>query len=675
MSDTELDTSDATLDPAKLDLVLAGLDLAAADAAELGDYLSYSTVLDMHLSNPTRYSRDEREQLLAHLLDTFQADDSLVFEVGWDLPALLLPYVDADFDFAAALRQMPGVYCVIKLFEVLANKGNAKELFLKGTELLSTLRAADSPGDEAERATLYDFKLYCVVELVASCMRRIRTTYPLRFLAMTVTALVNAAYANPPRVMKSVQFLLKRMYTFARAYQRPPLPEGHGLSPEELAKLRDDEDYLQRKLLTAFVSEGINLALRADTLGLAVDYFNHLQALVPAEKRHTNDFKMDLPVLDRLYELALLFDLDLSGAFARFVTSSEQLIDFASLADKPEDAAVTDLFEKTVVDFQKTFAHSLVDAEATDVKESLSGLLTLYTYSIGPQRRLERATLTVPQAVALSLRVILPGLVHPSFVNRGLHDVAVFWLWFAVHNVLQTPNGLELAIAAVPHAVLQLYLQALLFTIVSTSGYSFFRYVTLTLLTKVLSLAPEDVAYLFLKNSLLDCPYENVKAALVGVLKELLTQNRLALDELADLLKSVALDAPPLPKREAKPSTKYINLTKDRAADIFSVIDKTVQATFPDGELNVQTVPTLQAYLNLLFLLTRDPLVEKAEVAAVIESMLAHIELLQEKLKGDAARVNELNAVGLLSVTVDRLRERNEPTEVHKLVNAASTGS
>lgn len=657
MSDTDnlLDGSESTLENAPIEKILSGLELAAADAALLGDFLLYSTVLDIHLSNPQRYSNEDREQLLAHLLAVLSADDALVREIGWDLPALLLPYIDLDHAFVGPLRLAPCVYKVLKIFEVLAHKGNAKELFLKSTELLSTVRVADGGVDTDHAANFYDIKLYCIFELIDSCMRRIHTVYPSRFLGMTVTSFVNAVYINPPANVSTVLFFLKRCYGFARNYVRPPLPQNPGVLPAELAKISDDEDYLQRKLLTAFLTESVNLAMRTDQIGLAVDFFNYLQELTVADKRVTNNYKMDLPVMKRLFELAGLFDLDLSAIFTAFVASSEALVD--ACVTPSLDDTVAAIFEKTVVDFQKNMAYSLVDSEANNVKESLSGCLTLFAFSVGPERNLDKVSLSMKQAIAITLRLVLPGFVHPTFTNRGLQDVAVFWSWFTVHSLLKTPRKLELEIAAIPAPVLLTYLQALLFATVSTSNSLYFRYTTFTLLTKILSLAPEDVAYTFLKNSLLDCPFENAKAALVGVLKELLTKNRESPDDLPVL--EVSLDAPPLPSRQAKSPEKFIHLTPDRAGDILEAIDKHIGMTFPEQDseplLNVATLPTLQALLNLLILLKRDPLIA-AKVTSVVDLMLLEIALREEAWKGDDAKANELNAVGLLGVTVDRLK-------------------
>lgn len=65
---------------------------AAKLATQLQDYISYSTVLSIHMGNPTGYSEKDRAILLNTLLSVFENDDELIYNVGWDLPDLLIEY-------------------------------------------------------------------------------------------------------------------------------------------------------------------------------------------------------------------------------------------------------------------------------------------------------------------------------------------------------------------------------------------------------------------------------------------------------------------------------------------------------------------------------------------------------------------------------------------------------
>lgn len=662
--DNALDTSDATLEGVKFEKVLGSLQLAAQDAKETQDFLSYSTVLDIYLSDPSRYSNDEKEELLSHVLTILSDDDDLVHEIGWDLPSLLIPFIDSEYDMSGPIRLAPCVYKVLKLFEVLAHKGNAKELFLKSTELLNSIRVSDSPNEDTAQK-FYEVKLYCIFELIDSCLRRIHTLYPLRFLAMTVTSFINSVYLNPVETASDATFIWKRLYTFARNYTRPPAPETPDATPEELEKINRDEEYLQRKLLTGFLTETVNMVLKNEIVGFSVAYVNQLQSSAAGETKAIGDFLVN-PVFDRLFELALSFDLDLNLSFQDFVISTDKLLDIGNLGGKSDDEITGDLFEKLVVDYQKTFALSLVDSEANKVSNSLGGTLNFFTYSVVTRNQLDKKYITVLQAISIGLRLIVPGLVHPSFKNRGLHDIAVFWSWIAIQSALDL-KVIEVELAKFPSVVLRSYYQSLLFILISSSVDLFFRYVTLTLLTKYLSLSPENVAYDFFINCFRECPYENVKAALVGVFKELVTKDKVADDSLAETLESVTFNQssktapPPLPARDTPKKSKYLTLTDDRVAELFEIIRESVDSSFTNGEsgpvLNNASVATLVAYLNLLILLKRDLLVSSKDVGEVTDLVAKKCQAVEEKWKGDTSRANMLNAVGIINVAIDRLKD------------------
>lgn len=670
MSETEfdnaLDTSDATLEGAKFEKVLGSLQLAADDAKETGDFLSYSTVLDIYLSDPSRYTIEEREELLSHVLAILSEDSALVYEIGWDLPSLLIPFIDSDHDMTGPIRQLPCVYKVLKLFELLAHDGNHKELFLKCTELLNTIKVTDHVTNDPDVAhKYYDIKLYCIFELINSCLRNIHTLFPLRFLGMTVTSFINSIYLNAPKKLVEAEFIWKRLCTFARNYTRPPLPEKIEVSASELQKINDDEDYLQRKLLTGFLTEAINLVLRLEILGFSVIFFHHLLHSLPSQPRIIKDYELQMSVLDRLYELALSFDMDLQKAFNGFILSTDNLLIFQVDAGKLDDDITGELFEKLVVDYQNTFAHSLVDSKANEVTDSLGGSLNLYIYSIVSKDQFDKINVTIPQAVAIGLRLIVPGLVHSTFTNRGLHDVAILCSWIAILSA-HDKKSIEVELAKIPSVILRSYYQAILFVIITSASSLFFRYISLTLLTKYLSLSPESVAYDFLINCLKECPYENIKAALVGVLKELVTKDKLNDDVLADALSKVSISKdgsvpPPLPTRDVAKKTKYITLTPERVTELLRVIQDYVDVTFVSSEsgptLNQTTVCILQASLNLLILLKRELLVPREEVDKLTDLVLGKAKAVEKKWTGDSSQVALLNTLGILNVTIDRLKE------------------
>lgn len=662
MSDTEHELGlDATIEAQELEKIFEVFTQAAAEAKELGDFLSYSTILDMYLSEPERYRVEERDQILSHLLKILDLDHDLVYEIGWDLPALLLPFVESDYAFDGALRNAPCVFNVCKIFELLAHHGNSKELFLKSTELLSSLLENDAVTENTYfRHKFYDVKLYCIFELIDSCLRRIHTLYPSRFLAMTVASFINSLHGNPVADLGEADFRWKRVYSFARNYQRPPLPEKIEVSPQELEKINSDEDYLQRKLLTGFVTEAVNLVTKRTVVGFATDFLNYLQCVA---KNKESEHNVYLPVLDRLVELALSFDVDLTTNFKDFIEESNDLVDTQELEGEDDDEKHGHLFEKLVVSYQKTIVSSLISSEAKAVHDSAAGVLVLFTNSVGPNKDMKKVTVTINDAVSLTLRLVIPGMIHTTFFNRGFTDIAVFWSWYAIHQANLEKRNLSLELSKTPSLLLLAYLQALLFMLISNREYPNLRYVVLTLLTKVLAHAPEDTSYAFLIDSLNDCPYENLKTALVGVFKELVTKEKSDLCELTNTLQDSSISEskpdnsrpPPLPKRNSSRSTRFITLTDSRVKELQGVLQNAVDRTFvtEDGSTTIDrdSCGTLVALLSLQHVLQKPGLI-KDESSEVVSSLKGKLQKLEEAKSEDPTTAN---MAGILNISLERL--------------------
>ncbi|KAF3993271.1 hypothetical protein FT663_00545 [Candidozyma haemuli var. vulneris] len=662
MSDTEHDSvaSDTTIEAQELEKIFEVFETAAKEAKETGDFLSYSTILDMYLSEPERYRMEERDQILGHLRKTLDADHDLVYEIGWDLPALVLPFVESNYGFDGALRNAPCVYNVCKIFEVLAHHGNSKELFLKSTELLSSLRENDArTDDDLRRKKFYDVKLYCIFELVDSCLRRIHTLYPSRFLGMTVASFINSLHGNPVADIEEADFRWKRVYSFARNYQRPPLPEKIEVSAEELEKINNDEDYLQRKLLTGFVTEAVNLVTKRTVVGYATDFFNHLQCL---SRDPESEHQLELPVLDRLVELALSFDVDLTAHFREILDESNDLVDPSELVGQDDEEKHGHLFEKLVVSYQKSIVGSLVSSEAKAVHDSSAGILVLFTHAVGPTRNMSKVTVTISEAVALTLRLVVPGMIHTTFFNRGFTDVAVFWSWYAIHQASVDKRSLSLELSKIPSLILSAYFQALLFILISSRESPNLRFVVLTLLTKVLAHAPEETSYAFLIDSLNDCPYENLKTALVGVFKELVTKEKTDLCDLSRNLSETTITSseesskpkpPPLPKRNSSRSTRFITLTDKRIKELQDVIHKTIDRTFESEEgtttVNKESCSTLIALLSLQHVLQKSNLVQD-ETDGLVKTLKEKVSNLEKSEDPTSA-----NMAGILNISLERL--------------------
>ncbi|ODV78299.1 DUF1760-domain-containing protein [Suhomyces tanzawaensis NRRL Y-17324] len=685
---SESDVSESTIVTFLLATVMEALERGAIEAIQSKDYLTYSTLLDIYLGDPTRFTIPEREELLGHLLTILNNHKELTYEIGWDLPSLLIAYVKSDFTFNGPLRDAPCVVKILKCFEVLAHYGNPKELFLKCCEVMASLQIQDENDDAEEVESeevdtdstesgqyhtnsreeidekFFDIKLYCIFELIDSCLKKIKTVYPSRFLSMTITSFINLVYAN--RDSRDLEFMTKRAYSFTKNYSSPGFPENHGFSDEELAKIKDDEDYLQRKLLTGFVSHVYYITTANYLTGYTHEYLNYIAGpgaqdrpgIIGSLGEHTH---LDSRICDRMVGLAESLDIPLSDNFKKFVTDSHALLDSFDYT-KDEDELSGEIFEKAVINFQQTLGGSIVDSDGKSINDSLQGFLLFYTHLVVTKKDFE-VSVTFKDALVLTLRLLIPAMVNERFSTRAMKDLCLYWMWHALHLLQVDSKKIELEVASIPKVLLTIYCHLLLF--ICQDRY--LRYIGLTTLTKVLTFVPEDISYEFFKDSLHSVPFESNKALLVGVLKELLTKERNQnVDELELKLSKVSLEepgkeAPSLPARNTTPRSKYLNLTEVRFDDILELIQKSNEETFVKQDevtvIDPSKLSTLLAYLNLIVVLKSFPVVVKGRdgLDKTLSEVKANIEEIKKKHNPEKNNSLELNAAGMLELTLDRI--------------------
>ncbi|KAF6069580.1 hypothetical protein FOB64_003221 [Candida albicans] len=614
MSETDhSETSESTIEPFQFEKVMENLESGAQDALQSKDFLSYSTLLDIYLNDPTKYSNEEKEQLLGHILTILSENKQLTYEIGWDLPQLLILYVDSDYEFNGPIRDSPGVYKILKIFENLAINGNHKELFLKSCELLNDLELSQDEDIELlKRENFFEIKLYCVFELIDACLKKIHTLYPSRFLAMTVSSFNNLMFKLTKQhgSLGNYHFVMKRVYSFCRNYISPPLPTNAKEMPqEELDKIVKDEEYLQRRLLTGFLTQVIYLANINGTEGYSIEHFSWLQQQSKSKIKFV--FERDGAFCDRFVELASSFDIDLLKCFQGFITDSHKLligIDYKN-KNKSEDEIIELLFERVVVDYQKNVLTSIVDSDAKAIKDSI---------------------------------------------------IVVFWVWFALYQqqIINSKN-LQLEISYIPKVLLTTFFQCLLFIVIKSEGKPNFKYMLLTLLTKLLTLSP-DTGYEFIKDSLNNCPYESVYPSLIGVYKQLLLNekwdvNSIELEKL-NISSSSSNTPPKLPPRNGI-KRKHFSLTNESLNDLVDLINNSSKNAFVEdnSKIDPSKLSTIAAYLNLLVAIKKDPVI--VENKEKLTTLISSIENKIKSVKKSSQNQFELNAAGMLEITIERFNE------------------
>lgn len=649
--------SESTIEELEVDGVIGILEQAAEDAVELKDWLLYSTVLDYYLSDREKYTTNEQEQLLSSLAQTLSTHKELVYHAGWDIPGLLIAYIDQD-RVTTPLRTLPCLLQVMKCFEVLALEGNHKELLLKGCELLTSIKLEDHTyiDDDLEKQSYYQIKVHCLIELIVTSLRNIHTLYPSRFLAMAVTALFNVIeYCKDEAGLRI--FVVKRAYSFARDYSAPTVVDVPDLTEKELKKIIDDEAYLQRKLLRGFLTQFICILSTNYPFGMSGDYASYLAA---GDKLNNDWFNahQTYPAYSRVSELVLAFDIDLHQKLRDYVSSSHELFkDFDYKED--QDELTAKIFLAILKDHEANASNSMLDGSGEKLTDSLDGCLLLYSYLQCARNACDEIALTFNDVLVCTLRLVVPAMLNPVYLNSGVQDMVVFWAWVALNKLQVGVKLLKLEISTISSTLLKIYYQCLLFITLSQWQISGVRSATLTLFTKLLTHTHEKIAYEFIHDTLENFPHEAIKGAVIGVLKELMTKERSSsMNEELDLSKLDVKDkkGPELPPREVKVTNKYIALTDERVSDLLKLVDTAVDNTIVNNRLNQETFGTLVAYLNLLVAL-KQGLKQNPEFEKLVKKTTRLVDSAEKEIKGEqqSRGLTEKNAVGILRVSLDRL--------------------
>lgn len=568
--------------------------------------------MDIHLSDPSKYTDDEKLSIIESLSKILSENDDLIVEIGWDLPELLLRFFDLDWDFQGSLGSCPNISANMEIFDLLAKRGNAKELFLKSIELLNELNYPALASDERKDESLVDIKFHVLIELLSASLKRINTIYPSKFLAMALSALLKS-FVSYVQYTTSVRFILRRLYSFIRDYIPPVKPDGymeqHGLTQEEAQKLEDDENYLQRTLLRSFSTNLFGLSFKEVSADLSVELFASLKSIhtgkIPQFFNKGKEMEAEdgdyviassAGLFGRVVTLMMSQDFDFNEEFERIKKESVDL--FASIETEKYD---DDVLQKVLQIALTDKISQLYNHENEKIPQNEAGLLAATTAYVKQEGR--TLPITFKQAIALALRFLSPGILSESFRNQGLIDVIIFWSWI---SMIKTKIS---DLKEIPKYQLMLFMQILLFH-ASISSKPDIRFVIITLLTRVLTMVQESIAYEFIIQTLTTAPFENAKAAMVLILKDLTIRDR-AVASVNDI--TMALEASSIsddnnnnnnPQQPPKlPTRKYIELSQTRIDDLYALVQQCIIDSF-DEETGVivdpETFKTLLNYINLI---------------------------------------------------------------------------
>ncbi|KAK9375890.1 YAP-binding/ALF4/Glomulin [Lipomyces chichibuensis] len=586
---------------------------AAQDAVESDDYITYSTLLDVYLGNPNRYKESERVALLQALESILRRSEILLSYVAWDLPVLLLPYLaSADpFDSVAASKVLTPRKAVLKIFNLIAEKGNAKEVFLKSIEALSTLNV-DFPLDATPEQILdceklFVLKFYALFEVIISVTRRITTQYPSRFLTTSSTALLSFFSGHVDELSEqSLPVLLRRLYLFARDYVPPPSKTA--VEPEEEA--------LQRRMLQSYVTHMVEIMLRNKSVAWSRRYFAEIKPQIDV-----------LPIRER--ERPLSFDGALSPSIIEMLERFLQLTSSFDIA--PEVFAETLLEEppELELDNEPEVDPSFPSppASSSSIPLSAEGCFFLLAEFLVSEPR-SKISFTFPDVIRITKRFIIREEGESPGV--GVCDAVGFYAWKFLKDI--TPEE----IASTSPEEFNGYLQVLT-SLSATSPSPTVRFIFHTLVVHLLSRSSPERSYGYIYDTLQFCPFENVCGAFVIVLKDFL---------------DISSQEP------AESSRCRIIYEETKRKQVEDLIESCLSAieTSPDLLLD-ERYPTLLAWVNNFLVVVGG---EKAFLDAII--MRLHALIQRDKLTSkndtdDDERIERNVRAGILTAGMELLEK------------------
>lgn len=500
------------------------------------DYLSYLEVVENNLT----------EEDLPVLHQVLQ-DTTLTSNIGWDLVQLLVPLLPASED------------CL----QDIAERGNPREVILKVTEALRLLELEepetssdgenDKPsatntslpaghsgkvtGESADSSAvqplpkppLWVLQFDVLLSVLSTLHGRIKAKYPSRFLSTSLQAVL-AAYGRANTYMNELTLSAIKLVKTLSGTKRPHLPPrtasgnllrafSGNLKPDPEAQSdspSSEETLLYNKLLQSFITHILedyilSLSSENDIPGLAwssrlMEEF-HPERLVPGKPTYAKRFSEEESLKERSAIVGQLL-----AAAQDLGLRSQDLLDTILNTASEEPGLPGEESEPP--------------ASADEIPLSKTGSLFLFAARKVSEQLFRSAAsdqskefCIFPQhATVIKNFVGTLGIQTIGLESEALLDACLCLGVMALeNNLLGEPADDE---------EFEHHLRALSLISANTASPSL-RYQAHYLASTILRSHPSDVVRLsFIRNTLEDCPYENLKASAVGWLKgEILEAN------------------------------------------------------------------------------------------------------------------------------------------------------
>lgn len=659
MSDTEVESVN-TMSALAFSDVVANIKDCAKECVENQDYISFSTILDVYLSDWGAYPCDERLELINLLYTVLDENKDLLTEVAWDLPPLLLSFLNCEWPARFSLRDSPQVTAFYKVFNLLAEYGSPKELLLTCCEQLknlkdpeennepispSVIKDASDAMDEEYKSKFEDLdslvenylqtyqqgrvvlNFHGLFECAKCCMERIKTLYPSKFLGIFVSTILNVL-ANAPNLTDTIS-VLRSIYLFIRDYVPSDIPDDlqddESVTPADLEKIFDDESYLQRKLLRLLFDSVV------EKLGQG-----HYFALVNFVTNPTADIYKKPPhyyfieLADRLLTLALSFDIDIPLSFTKEILYCHTL--FANNIDKINTSE--DIIRLIISAYNSS---SFRNKSPKALPVSNTTLIILYGYAKYAENYSYEipSNVTVLELIETQLMMFIPYSVDSKLTNT---TAFAYFLIITIDRIEKTKIIVtkdELSDKKV-RLVLLTYLQNVA-SIACTSNSKGIAALYAKFIKKFLQHLPEDLSYTFILDTLKYCPFDDNILCILNVFKSLISNTNYDDEKLTKDFSNLNVsndkptsELPVLPERKNIPVITFIEFTKERQDDFLNIFDEATDSTFIDSDLGIDIMKSNRLIKLMDFIKTTE-FIESEKINSRFEKIGAKVALVVKR--------------------------------------------
>lgn len=456
----------------------------AAAAKKSGDYLAYATVIDLNVGNFDDFTSEDAAVVLDTLATTLDQPEyeCLVYSIGWDIPELMMWYVDHfhednDSAFLTAMSKLGNVLC---------QKANPKELFLKSCELMEMLDLSVEGAEEEEHdeaaADAKEFSAnsrFCLLfEMMRFSLNRIETAYPTRFVKTANSVLL--AVADAKTDITGVTVVLRRIFVFARDF---------GM---DMTQASQEEKQATKRLLVSLLTYGADISLQRFNVKWSERlYYQLVNKVATLQDPNARGCSYQLSLytarlenaLTRCAQLALSYDMDPKEVLHEYIIT-ENPNAIRSYASRPKD------------DMNATLDYLLTP--------SIVGMFFLYT---------QLFFYGTPHRVHLD-KVVIKAIYFKKHcpLTFGVRDAFLYWTLWACATIDKHE------VDCIPPEKFKEF-SGMLIAIAGTSPVCKERCIAYTLSNKILRYSDPELALDVLLETIRTSQYDHVLDACVQILK------------------------------------------------------------------------------------------------------------------------------------------------------------